>query len=94
MPVSLFLVGLAGSLVHCVGMCGPFVLGQVMSDAMRTSMAGAAQTQVPAAAQPQQPAAEAPEVRLAKLKGMLDQGLITQDDYDQAKAEILKQLIG
>jgi sulfite exporter TauE/SafE len=33
LPVSLFLVGLAGSLVHCVGMCGPFVLGQVMVDA-------------------------------------------------------------
>ena len=27
--------GLAGSLVHCVGMCGPFVLGQVMADAER-----------------------------------------------------------
>ena len=35
LPVSLFLVGLAGSLVHCVGMCGPFVLGQVMSDVER-----------------------------------------------------------
>lgn len=33
LPVSLFFAGLAGSLVHCVGMCGPFVLGQVMSDA-------------------------------------------------------------
>jgi sulfite exporter TauE/SafE len=32
LPVSLFFAGLAGSLVHCVGMCGPFVLGQVMSD--------------------------------------------------------------
>ena len=30
-PASLFLAGLAGSVVHCVGMCGPFVLGQVMS---------------------------------------------------------------
>lgn len=35
LPVSLFFAGLAGSLVHCVGMCGPFVLGQVMSDAER-----------------------------------------------------------
>jgi len=32
-PVSLFLAGLGGSAVHCVGMCGPFVLGQVMADA-------------------------------------------------------------
>ncbi len=35
LPVSLFLAGLAGSLVHCAGMCGPFVLGQVMADAER-----------------------------------------------------------
>lgn len=33
LPSALFLAGLAGSLVHCVGMCGPFVLGQVMADA-------------------------------------------------------------
>jgi sulfite exporter TauE/SafE len=31
-PVALFIAGFAGSLVHCVGMCGPFVLGQVMAD--------------------------------------------------------------
>ncbi len=30
--VPLFLAGLAGSAVHCVGMCGPFVIGQVMAD--------------------------------------------------------------
>jgi sulfite exporter TauE/SafE len=35
LPLSLFLAGLAGSLVHCVGMCGPFVLTQVMADADR-----------------------------------------------------------
>jgi uncharacterized protein len=34
---SLFLAGLGGSLVHCVGMCGPFVLGQVMADAERAT---------------------------------------------------------
>jgi hypothetical protein len=33
LPLSLFLAGLAGSLVHCVGMCGPFVLTQVVADA-------------------------------------------------------------
>ena len=31
-PGSLLLAGLAGSVVHCVGMCGPFVLGQVMAE--------------------------------------------------------------
>ena len=35
LPASLFVAGFAGSLVHCAGMCGPFVLGQVMSDAER-----------------------------------------------------------
>src|SRR5918995_5058157 len=30
-PSSLLLAGLAGSVVHCIGMCGPFVLGQVMA---------------------------------------------------------------
>jgi sulfite exporter TauE/SafE len=33
--LALFLAGLGGSALHCVGMCGPFVLGQVMSDAGR-----------------------------------------------------------
>lgn len=37
LPVSLLLAGFAGSLVHCVGMCGPFVLGQVMADAGRNN---------------------------------------------------------
>jgi sulfite exporter TauE/SafE len=35
LPVALFFAGVAGSLVHCAGMCGPFVLGQVMADAER-----------------------------------------------------------
>jgi len=29
LPVVLLLAGLAGSFIHCLGMCGPFVLGQV-----------------------------------------------------------------
>jgi sulfite exporter TauE/SafE len=35
--LSLFLAGLGGSLTHCAGMCGPFVLGQVMADAERAT---------------------------------------------------------
>jgi sulfite exporter TauE/SafE len=31
--LALFLAGLAGSLVHCIGMCGPFVFAQVAADA-------------------------------------------------------------
>jgi hypothetical protein len=35
LPAALLMAGLAGSLVHCAGMCGPFVLGQVMVDVER-----------------------------------------------------------
>lgn len=34
LATTLFFAGLAGSMIHCAGMCGPFVLGQVMSDAV------------------------------------------------------------
>lgn len=36
--LSLFLAALAGSAVHCVGMCGPFVLGQVAADAGKAAL--------------------------------------------------------
>ncbi|WP_318663865.1 SPFH domain-containing protein [Treponema sp.] len=39
--------------------------------------------------QPQQAQAEDPMAKLAKMKQMLDAGLITQADYDAAKAKIL-----
>ena len=32
-PLSLFLAGVAASLTHCLGMCGPFVLGLAAADA-------------------------------------------------------------
>jgi membrane protease subunit (stomatin/prohibitin family) len=34
------------------------------------------------------------ETRLGKLKGLLDKGLISAADYDSAKSELLKKLIG
>lgn len=40
LALSLFLAGLGGSATHCVGMCGPFVLGQVMADAERIGPGG------------------------------------------------------
>lgn len=60
-------------------------IGQAMAGAMTTPPAQAPQPQA---------AAEDPQARLAKLKALLDQGLINQEDYDRAKADILKQLIG
>ena len=32
--------------------------------------------------------------RLAQLKSLLEQNLITQDDYDAAKAEVIKKITG
>jgi len=40
LSLSLFLAGLSGSAVHCVGMCGPFVLAQVMADAEHVGSGG------------------------------------------------------
>lgn len=37
LSISLFLAGLAASALHCAGMCGPFVLGQVAADADRVT---------------------------------------------------------
>ncbi|MDO6387195.1 SPFH domain-containing protein [Uliginosibacterium sp. 31-12] len=62
-------------------------MGQMMAGTMAQTMAGVAQ---PAAAAP---AAEDPSAKLAKLKALLDQNLITQADYDSAKAEVLKKLM-
>jgi membrane protease subunit (stomatin/prohibitin family) len=77
------LAGVGAGLAAGVGM------GQVMMDALRGS-------QAPAAAPVAAPAAAAddPEARLGKLKALLEKGLVTQADYDSAKAEILKKLIG
>ncbi len=57
-------------------------IGQAMGQSMAQTNAA------PTAAQ------EAPEERLGKLKGLLDKGLISQADFDTAKAEILKRLVG
>ena len=60
---------------------------------MEERRAGAAQVQVSTAAtsQPEQQTRAAGDLvqRLATLKAMLEQGLITQDEFDQRKAAIL-----
>ncbi|SMC26460.1 Membrane protease subunit, stomatin/prohibitin family, contains C-terminal Zn-ribbon domain [Andreprevotia lacus DSM 23236] len=88
------LAGLGAGLAAGVG------FGQVMGNAMQgvvnpqvqqaapvVAAAGVAAAAAPAAADPLQ-------AKLAQLKGLLDQGLITQADFDTAKAEVLKKLIG
>ena len=58
------------------------------ADAVRTAATRKAATATAAPA-----AAEDPQAKLQKLKGLLDGGLISTDDYEKAKAEVLKQLI-
>ncbi len=68
------------------------VMAQGMANANPAAPAAPAATAAPAAVPP---AAEEPiEARLGKLKGLLDKGLISAADYDSAKAELLKKLIG
>jgi membrane protease subunit (stomatin/prohibitin family) len=71
------------------GLASGVAFGQVMSQGMAAQAAPAtATTPAPAAAE------EPVEARLEKLKGLLDKGLISAADYDTAKAELLKKLIG
>lgn len=70
------------------------MMGQAMAQSMGglSGMMGQAPAPVPAA--PAAPADMPIEERLAKLKGLLDKGLISAADYDSTKAELLKKLIG
>lgn len=70
------------------GLASGVAFGQVMAQ----GLTGAAAPQATAA--PAAPAEEPVEARLEKLKSLLDKGLISAADYDSAKAELLKKLIG
>lgn len=67
------------------GLASGVAFGQVMAQGLTAPAA-------PVAVEP--PAGEGIEARLEKLKGLLDKGLISAADYDSAKAELLKKLIG
>ena len=69
-------------------------VGAGIGQAMAGAMSGMMQPNVQQAQQNVQPAAEDPQAKLMKLKSLLDGGLISQEDFDKAKAEVLKQLIG
>ncbi|WP_197693972.1 SPFH domain-containing protein [Vogesella sp. LIG4] len=77
------LAGLGAALSTGVG------VGQVMGQALQQSLSPAATTAAPTAA-----GGDTPQAKLAQLKGLLDAGLITQADYDAAKADVLKKLVG
>jgi membrane protease subunit (stomatin/prohibitin family) len=71
------------------GIGANLAVGAVMGQAMAQAMKPAASEAPPAAA-----AAPDSAARLGQLKALLEQGLIQQADYDTAKAEILKKLVG
>ena len=62
-------------------------MAQTMADSLKSTVAGAA---APAAAAP----ADDPAARLEKLQALLERKLISQPEFDAAKAEILKKLVG
>ncbi|ULJ63596.1 SPFH domain-containing protein [Wielerella bovis] len=68
-------------------------IGQAMAGAMASMMQPQTAPQEPSATTVA-PAAEDPQAKLTKLKNLLDNRLISQEDFDAAKAEVLKQLIG
>jgi membrane protease subunit (stomatin/prohibitin family) len=80
------------------GLGAGVTIGQAMGQAVGASLAPAAAQAAPSqftpAAIPPAPVEEPIEARLEKLKGLLDKGLISAADYDSAKAELLKKLIG
>lgn len=82
------------------GLAAGVGIGQTFMSAMRGDQFAAAPAAAPATvptaapAAPAAPVAESAEMRLEKLKGLLDKGFISPTDYDAAKAEVLKQLIG
>jgi membrane protease subunit (stomatin/prohibitin family) len=81
------------------GLASGMAIGQQMAQSLAAvTSSGAASTN---AAVGQQNAAGAaasaplePATRLEQLKGLLDKSLITQGEYDAAKAEVIKQLVG
>jgi membrane protease subunit (stomatin/prohibitin family) len=72
------------------GLASGVAFGQTMMQGLN---AGATAEPQPAPAATPAPG-EPVEARLEKLKALLDKGLITASDYDSAKAELLKKLIG
>ena len=81
------------------GLGASLAAGAVMGQAMAGGLGAAAGVQPAAPAAAAAPAAVAapaddPAARLQKLKDLLDKSLISQAEFDAAKAEILKKLIG
>jgi membrane protease subunit (stomatin/prohibitin family) len=67
------------------------VLGQTMAQGLAAGQKAPAEPSAPQVAAAPTPD---PEARLAQLKGLLDKGLISAGDFESAKAEVIKKLVG
>jgi membrane protease subunit (stomatin/prohibitin family) len=76
------------------GLSAGLALGQTMAQGLGVAAAAPTPGSTPGAAAPAAPAAPDAETRLAQLKGLLDKGLISASDFESAKAEVLKKLVG
>ena len=66
------------------GISAGVALGQTMAQGLAAAQHAASPAAAPAD----------PEARLGQLKNLLDKGLISAADYDSAKTEVLKKLVG
>jgi len=71
---------------------GGDVYGMTLSGRAFACDTGPSTAAEPVAAPPPPAHVATPEERLAKLKELLDKGLITQDEYDKRRAEILQSI--
>ena len=73
------------------GLSAGAVFGGAMAQGLAGAQTAANASSVAAAAGA---ASDGLEARLVQLKGLLDKGLISATDYDSAKADVLKKLVG
>ncbi|MCL1890804.1 MAG: SPFH domain-containing protein [Coriobacteriia bacterium] len=92
-PAAVAMMGMGiGSVAGATGVGGAAAAGGVVVDANGTPVmapGAAAAPTAPVAETLAQTAGEDPYERLAKLKGLLDTGVITQEDFDAAKKDLL-----
>jgi len=68
--------------------------GLVLGQTMAQGLAAAQRPSAPPTAVEAASGAPDPEARLGQLKNLLDKGLISTSDFETAKAEVLKRLVG
>jgi membrane protease subunit (stomatin/prohibitin family) len=68
--------------------------GLVLGQTMAQGLAGAQKPNIAPTMSEAAAAAPDPEARLGQLKNLLDKGLISAGDFETAKAEVLKRLVG